>query len=112
MSTQLTSDDAKRLLVCMQLGILIQHADGHRYITADAVDTDEDGGWDFYGVNEDASPLNMQLVEAGFEAMRGKQYGSLRSCLDVIDAALYKLSRPNLREMYDAGGDMLWGFDT
>lgn len=109
MSTQLTPDDAKRLLACMQLGVLIQHEDGHRWIAADGTHCG-DGVWEAFGL-VDTTPLNRQLRNADLDPLDRKQYGSLRSCFDVIDAALLRLGSPTLRELYDTGGDHLWGFD-
>lgn len=114
--TVLDATDAQRLLSCMQLGIVIQHANGHRYIEADGVPGCEgpEDEPESYGISDGPPPLNWQLKQAGEPPIRSKQYGSLRDCLDVIDTALRVLGQSTLLERYTKGdafgrGDAAWG---
>ncbi len=113
MSREPTSEDAKRLLSCMQYGILIQCKDGHRWIFADGIDY-PNGGWDNYGLSDGPLPLNRSLREADLETVRSKCYGSIRAALDTIDEGLHRLGRPSLLEKFEKtlyGSGCHWGLD-
>lgn len=113
------SEDARRLLVAMHHGIVIQQANGHRWIEVDEIRYDgsgngpipADGKWDRVGLTDGPEPLNLRLRRAGLEEVESKCYGSVRDALDEIDAALHQLGEPPLLAQYDAmGGDVSWGF--
>ena len=112
-SSETTPEDAKRLLSCMQYGILIQYKDGHRWIFADGIEH-PNGGWDNYGLSDGLVPFNRSLREAGLDAVRSKCYGSIRDALDAIDEGLHRLGRPSLLEKFEQtlyGSGCHWGLD-
>ena len=112
------SEDARRLLVAMHHGIVIQQADGHRWIEADEIRYEgagngpipADGKWDRVGLTDGPEPLNLRLRRAGLEPIESKCYGSVRAALFEIDGALMQLGEKPLLEQYDQlGGDVAWG---
>jgi hypothetical protein len=106
------TDDTKRLLMAMQWGILIQNANGHRWIEADQIDLG-DGKWDTRGLDCCPGPLDRLLREKGFEPVRSKCYGDFRAALATIDAALAELGEPSLLMQYEKrGGDSAWGLHS
>ncbi len=74
----------KRLIVAMDLGITIQHMDGHRYIVC------ADGERNFAET----------ATNAGFP-FYGKVYGSLVDALDRIDFVRKKMGLKSLVEEFD-----------
>ncbi len=94
------SDDAKRLLVAMHHCILIQTADGHRWLTTDASEVGIEG----------PPSLDSRLEAVGLPTVHAKVYGSFREALDRVDAAFRSLGDKTLLEQYvDLGGDETWG---
>lgn len=106
-------DDAKRLLMAMQWGILIQNADGHRWIEADEIKypkSQPEEGWDHHGLDCCPGPLNKLLREKDLEEVASKCYGDFRDALNGIDSGLADLGEPSLLEQYEKrGGDAAWG---
>ena len=79
---------AVRLLALMQLGGRISGADGHIWIS---VEEDDCG----YGFN-----LH-EWLRAGGIYLNSKIYGGVYEALDTIDAALAKIDKPSLFELYN-----------
>ena len=79
----------KRLLSAMQLGVIITHGNGHRWLYS-------------YPHDENEASLNEQLVNAGHPMMRSKCYGTVADALDRVDGALKVLGQPSLLESFEA----------
>ena len=79
---------AKRLLMAMQFGIVISHADGHRWI------------YSYPGDALDGYRLNKLLRDKGLPEIRHKCYGTVIDALDRVDGALKALGHPTLEEHY------------
>ncbi len=80
---------AIRLLALMQLGGRIHGADGHIWIS-----TEEDNCGYGFGLYE--------WLRAGGVYLNSKIYGGVLEALDTIDAALAKIDKPTLFELYDS----------
>lgn len=92
-----TEKTCKRLLGAMQLGIVITHGNGHRWVYS--FETDEVEG-----------SLNELLCAKGKEALRHKCYGTVLDALDRVDGALKVLGKASLLGQYEADATYdAWG---
>ena len=74
----------KRLIVAMDLGITIQHMDGHRYVLCTDYERD----------------FMANAARAGC-SFYGKVYGSLVDALDLIDFVRARMGQKSLEETFD-----------
>ena len=74
----------KRLIVLSNLGIRIEHKDGHRWI--------EDEATEYFH-------FDYILKKHGI-LLNNKIYGSLEDALDIIDHCLINMGKGSLEEMY------------